>query len=260
MRIALVLLMILGAEEPRAEAHGRTKVLDTLRYAYTAGMVYRIRLSPGSPFVIDLPTGEEARNLWADGRYWSAESTEGSSRVVIRALGSTDIVGKRGLIHIETKPSDLRISLKVEAVDEGDDVPAAMQLYFEGSSAQDPIRHQVRKEVDAQLVLARKQAEEKARADFEAWTRQTLATFRADYDWGGDFRVSRVVSNRLVTYVTVPDASDKAVMQYVNKAGKTEIVNFELSNGTYAVQKVLQPGEKLRLILGKEQAWVALRK
>ena len=48
--------------------------------------------------------------------------------------------------------------------------------------------------------------------------------------------------------------------QFVDKAGKTEVVNYELENGTYVIQnKVLRPGEKLRLVLGKQQAWIALK-
>jgi len=260
MRIAMVLALLLVAEEPEALARQRPRVPDMLRYPFTPGAVYRVRLVPGSPFIVDLPAGESARNLWFDHRYWMAETTEGSSRVVLRAIGSSDVIGRRGLVHIETEPSDLRISLKVEATDESEEVPAALQIYVEGSAAQDPLRRQVKKAVDGELVLARRQLEERARADFEAWKRATLTTFRADYEWGGDFRITRVVDNRLQTYITLPDGSDRAVIYYVDKAGKKEVVNYELSNGTYVVQnKVLRPGEKFRLILGKEQAWVALK-
>jgi hypothetical protein len=58
----------------------------------------------------------------------------------------------------------------------------------------------------------------------------------------------------------LPEASDRAVIQFVDKTGKTELVNYELENGTYVIQnKVLRPGEKFRLVLGKQQAWVALK-
>jgi hypothetical protein len=260
MKIAIAVALVLAAGVPEVQARQHPRMPDTLRYPLTPGAVYRLRLVPGSPFIVDLPAGESARNLWFDHRYWMAETTEGSNRVVLRAIGSSDVVGKRGLVHIETEPSDLRISLKVEATDESEDVPAALQIYLEGSAAQDSVRRQVRKTVDAELVLARKQAEDRARAEFEAWKRATLTTFRADYDWGGDFRITRVVDNRLQTYITLPDGSDRAVIYHVDRSGKKEVVNYELSNGTYTIQnKVLQPGEKFRLILGKEQAWVALK-
>jgi hypothetical protein len=260
MRTLVALLMMLGTESGTALARERPKVPDTLRFPFTAGAVYRVKLVPGSPFIVDLPAGESAKNVWFDHRYWMAETTEGSNRVVVRAIGSTDIVGKRGLIHIETEPSDLRISLKVEATDEGEDVPAAMQIYIEGATAQDPVKRQVRKAVDAEMAMVRRQADEKARADFEAWKRETLATFRADYEWGGDFRITRVVSNKLQTFITMPDGSDKAVIYYIDRTGQREVVNFELNNGTYVIQnKVLRPGEKFRLLLGKEQAWVGLK-
>jgi type IV secretory pathway VirB9-like protein len=259
MRIPRLLVGIVVALTPSLAA-ARSRAPDTLRYPYTPGAVYRLRLVPGSPFVVDLPTGETAKNVWCDQRYWMAETAEGSGRVVIRPIGSSDVVGKRGLIHIETTPSDLRISLKVEAVPETEDVSAALQVYVEGSVATDSVRQQVRKGVDAELMYARKHAEERARAEFDAWKIATLANFRDNYQWGGDFRITRVVDNKVQTYITVPDGSDKAVIHYFDKSGKREIVNYDMSNGTYVVQnKVLRPGEKFRLVLGKEQAWVALK-
>jgi hypothetical protein len=180
--------------------------------------------------------------------------------VVVRALGSPEVVGKRGSIHIETQPSDLRVSLKVEAVPEDAEALVALEIYRESNPKADAASEEVKKRVDAELVYARKQAEERARNEFEAWRKQALANLRADYEWGGDFRITRVVDDRVQTFVTVPDASDRAVIQFVDKAGKREIVNYELANGVYTIQnKVLRPGEKLRLILGKEQAWIALK-
>ena len=232
---------------------------DVLRLPYTAGAVYRLRLAAGAPCVVELPAGETARNIWFDARWWGAESTPGSSRVVLRALGSAEVVGKRGSIHIETEPSDLRISLKVEAVAEDADTPAALEIYREVGKG-DAASQEVKKRVDAELVYARKHAEMEARAEFEAWRKQALANMRADYEWAGDFRITRVVDDRVQTFITVPDASDRAVIQFVDRAGKKEIVNYELGNGVYTVQnKVLRPGEKLRLILGKEQAWISPR-
>jgi hypothetical protein len=231
-----------------------------LRYPYTEGAVYRVDLVPGSPFVVELPRGESAKNVWRDTQYWAAETTEGSSRVVIRPIASTDIVGRRGFIHIETAPSQLRISLRVRAVSESREVPAAIQIYLAGSSAAEATARQIRQAVDSELLLARRQAAEDARARFDQWKRHTLSSFRDDYDWGGDFRITRVVDNRLQTYISVPDGSDKAVIQYVDRAGKVELVNYEFSNGVYVLEnKVLRRGEKFRLILGKEQAWVALK-
>jgi hypothetical protein len=102
--------------------------------------------------------------------------------------------------------------------------------------------------------------QEKARAEFESWRKKLLQNVRADYEWGGDFRISRVVDDRVQTFVSLPEASDRAVIQFVDKTGKTELVNYELENGTYVIQnKVLRPGEKFRLVLGKQQAWVALK-
>jgi hypothetical protein len=255
----LFILLWTGVTHARP-ARERTVPRDTLRYPYTEGALYRVKLVPGSPFVVELPPGESARNIWRDTQYWMAETTDGSSRVVVRAIASSDVVGRRGLIHIETVPSQLRISLRVQAVEDSEDVPAALQVYLERGNAQDVIRRQVRQSVDAELLLVRKHAAEEERARFEEWKRKTLSSLRDDYDWGGDFRIAKVVDNRLQTYITVPDGSDKAVIQYVDRAGKTEIVNYEFLNGVYVLEnKVLRRGEKFRLILGKEKAWIALK-
>ena len=230
----------------RPDRQGQGGAKDILRYPYTEGAVYRVKLVPGSPFVVELPAGESAKNIWRDTQYWMAETTEGSSRVVIRPIASTDIVGRRGFIHIETSPSQLRISLRVQAVEESREVPAALQIYFAGSSAIRSTARQVRQAVDAELVLARKHAAEEERAQVRAWKRHTLSSLRDDYDWGGDFRITRVVDNRLQTYISVPDGSDKAVIQYVDRAGKVELVNYEFSNGVYVLEnKVLQKGREV---------------
>ena len=69
-----------------------------------------------------------------------------------------------------------------------------------------------------------------------------------------------MVDDRVQTFVTVQDASDRAITQFVDKAGKSEVVNYELENGMYVIQnKVLRPGERFRLVLGKQQAWIALK-
>jgi len=120
----------------------------------------------------------------------------------------------------------------------------------------------MRKTLDHDLVYAQKQAEEHARAEFDAWRKGALANLRGDeaYDRGGDFRITRVVDDRVQTFVSIPNATDRAVIQFVDKTGHAELVNYEVENGTYVIQnKVLRPGEKFRLILGKEQGWVALK-
>jgi len=235
-------------------------VRDTGRVPYLAGKVYQIKLMPGAPFALELPAGESARNIWVDNRWWKAESTPGSSRVFLRALGSDDVVGRRGFIHVETDPSDYRISLRVEGVPETAEVSAGLEIYVEGSPLNDPVRLQARRIADKELLYIQRREQERARADVEAWRKNLLQHMRADYEWGGDFRIGRVVDDRVQTFVTVPDASDRAVIQFVDKAGKVEVVNYELENGTYTIQnKVLRPGEKFRLVLGKRQAWIVLK-
>jgi len=233
---------------------------DTMRVPYTAGRVYEIRLIPGSPFAVELPAGETAKNIWFDQRWWAAESTPGSSRIFLRALGTEDVVGRKGFIHIETEPSDYRISLHVVGVADTTDVGGGLEIYVEGSALNDPTRREARRLADKELLYMQHHEQEKARAEFESWRKKLLQNVRADYEWGGDFRISRVVDDRVQTFVSLPEASDRAVIQFVDKTGKTELVNYELENGTYVIQnKVLRPGEKFRLVLGKQQAWVALK-
>jgi hypothetical protein len=235
---------------------------DTARLPYSAGKIYQVRLIPGAPFALELPAGESAKNLWYDNHWWSAETTPGASRVFIRALASDDVVGRTGFIHVETEPSNLRISLRVTAVRETASVPAALEIYVDASALNDPAQRQLRKSFDRDLVYAQKQAEERAKTEFEAWRKNAVANMRGDeaYDRGGDFRITHVVDDKVQTFVSIPNPTDRAVIQFVDKTGHTELVNYELENGTYTIQnKVLRPGEKFRLVLGKEQGWVALK-
>jgi hypothetical protein len=233
---------------------------DTMRVPYTAGRVYEIRLIPGAPFAVELPAGETAKNIWFDQRWWAAESTPGSSRIFLRALGTTDVVGRKGFIHVETEPSDYRISLHVVGVPDTTDVGGGLQIYVEGSALNDPVRREARRLADKELLYMQHHEQEKARAEFESWRKKLLQNVRADYEWGGDFRISRVVDDRVQTFVSLPEASDRAVIQFIAKGGAAEVVNYELENGTYVIQnKVLRPGERFRLVLGKQQAWIALK-
>ena len=238
----------------------RVVAKETIRIPYSQGKVYDIKLIPGAPFALELPAGETAKNIWVDNRWWAAESTPGSSRVFLRALGTQDVVGKRGFIHVETEPSDFRISLRVEGVPDTADVSPGLEIYAEGSTLNDPVKLQARKLADKELLYVQKREQDRARAEYEGWRKNMLQNVRADYEWGGDFRISRVVDDQVQTFVSLPDASDKAIIQYVDKAGKTEIINYELENGTYVLQnKVLHRGEKFRLVLGKQQAWISLK-
>jgi hypothetical protein len=233
---------------------------EMVRLPFTAGKVYEVKLMPGAPFALELPAGETARNIWFDNRWWAAESTPGSSRVFLRALGTLDVVGRKGFIHVETDPSDYRICLRVEGVSDSLDVGGGLEIYSEGSALNDPVRRQARRMADKELLYVQHREQDKARAEYESWRKNMLQNVRADYEWGGDFRIGRVVDDRVQTFVTPPEASDRAVIQFVDKAGHVEIVNYELENGTYVIQnKVLRQGEKFRLVLGKQQAWIALK-
>ena len=134
-----------GRAAARVRDHGKGDVaaatvpsIDTVRLPYNRGKVYQVRLLPGAPFALELPAGESVKNLWFDNRWWAAETTPGASRVFLRAIGASDVVGRTGFVHIETDPSDLRLSIRVEAVQDGAEVPAALEIYVEGSALNDP--------------------------------------------------------------------------------------------------------------------------
>jgi hypothetical protein len=255
--VCLVLTFLAGQAAKASAEPRRPRVL---REPYSDDRVYPVKLLPGVPFRLDLPRGERARNIWRDSRYWMAQTTEGGSRVLIRAIDSSDLVpGKKSFIHIETRPSNLVIALEVEAV-ENEEVPAALQVYLEGASRMDSMEQQVQEAVDSEMVLARKRISDEERAKHEAWKKQTLNNFRDDYDWGGDFIIKNVKDNRLQTFITMEGASDKPVIELVDRSGKSEIVNYELKNGMYVVEgKVLERGQKFRLLLGNERAWIKLK-
>jgi hypothetical protein len=232
---------------------------DTQKLPYLPSKIYNLRLIPGAPAVVELPQGELAHNIWYDKSFFKAESTPDTNRVVIQAINTPEAVGRTSFIHIETEPSNLRISLKVEGVPDRQEVPGVLQIYLDGADEGGLVNAQVQQRVQKETVYARKFAQDKAAADFQAWRQQLLQNMNDHYVWGGDMVIQRVVDDRVQTFVSMPKASDLAVIELQDKAGKPDKVNYELENGCYVINKVLRPGEKWHLILGKEQAWIKVK-
>ncbi|BDU76844.1 TrbG/VirB9 family P-type conjugative transfer protein [Mesoterricola sediminis] len=232
---------------------------DTQKVPYLPSRVYSLRLIPGAPAMVELPQGETVRNIWYDKSFFKAESTPETNRVVVQATNTPEAIGKISYIHIETEPSNLQVSLKVEGVPERHESPSVLQIYMDGSDEGSLVNAQVQQRVKRETLYARKFAEDKAAADFQAWRRDLLQNLNDNYAWGGDMQIDRVVDDKVQTYVYMPGASDKAVIELLDRAGKPDKVNYELENGSYVVAKVLRPGEKLHLILGKEQACIRLK-
>jgi len=232
---------------------------DTQKLPYLSSRIYGLRLIPGAPAVVELPQGESAHNIWFDKSFFKAESTPDTNRVVVQALNTPEAVGRTSYIHIETEPSNLRISLKVEGVPDRQEVPGVLQIYLDGADEGSLVNAQVQRKVAKEAAYARKFAQEKATADFQAWRQQLLQNVNDRYGWSGDMAIEKVVDDRVQTFVSMPKASDLAVIELLDKAGKPEKVNYELENGCYVINKVLRPGEKWHLILGKEQAWIRVK-
>lgn len=229
----------------------------TIKVPYQPQRVYTLRLIPGAPAMVELPAGEQAKNIWFDKAFFIAESTPDTNRVVVKALNTPEAVGKSSYVHIETEPSNLRISLKVMGVADSQDVPGVLTIYLDGADEGTLVNAQVAKRLRQEVPYAQKFASEQAETRFEAWRANLMKNFNDKYSWGGDFPIDRVTDDKVQTWVYMPNASDKAVIELIDKAGHPEKVNYELENGAYVVQnKVLRNGEKWHLILGKEQAWI----
>ena len=232
---------------------------DCVKLPYLPSKVYGLRLIPGAPAIVELPMGEIAHNIWYDKSFFKAESTPDTNRVVVQATNTPEAVGKISYIHIETEPSNFRVSLKVEGVPDRQEVASVLQIYLDGADEGALVNAQVQQRVRKEAVYARKFAEEKASADFQAWRQQLIQNMNDRYSWGGDMRIDRVVDDKVQTFVSMPGATDKAVIELLDKAGKPDKVNYELENGCYVINKVLRPGEKWHLIFSKEQAWIKVK-
>jgi len=232
---------------------------DTLKLPYQSSRIYPLRLIPGAPAVVELPLGESAHNIWFDRSYFKAESTPDTNRVVVQALNTPEAVGRTSYVHIETEPGNLRVSLKVEGVADRHEVPGVLQIYLDGADEGSLVNAQVERRVRKEALYAQRMAEEKAGADFQAWRKRLLETMNDRYAWKGDMEIQRVVDDRVQTFVSMPKASDMAVIELVDKGGRPEKVNYELENGCYVIAKVLRPGEKWHLVLGQEQAWIKVK-
>jgi hypothetical protein len=232
---------------------------DTLKLPFLSSKVYSLKLIPGAPAIVELPQGEIAHNIWYDKSFFKAESTPDTNRVVVQATNTPEAVGKVSYIHIETEPSNLRISLKVEGVADRVAAPGVLQIFMDGTDEGSLVNAQVQKRVRREAAYAQKFAADKAAADFQAWRKQLIENMNDAYKWGGDLKIDRVVDDKVQTYVYMPGVSDKAVIELMDKAGKPDKVNYELENGCYLISKVLRPGEKWRLVFGKEQAWIKLK-
>ena len=233
---------------------------DIIRKTYSAYTMYPVRLVPGVPFCLELPKGDSVVNSWCDPQWFKAESTPGSNRAILRALAADGVEGHTTYFHIETA-AGLRITLAAEVVRaKATDVPGVMEIIVDEGSAgasasQALIDHRVRVETSA----AEFRAEERAKGDFEKWRSEAIMNLRDTYRFGGDFHIQKVVDDKVQTMIYVPEGSDRATMEVIDRSDKQEKVNYEFVNGVYTVNKVLRPGEKFRLILGKEQAVIALK-
>ena len=102
------------------------------------------------------------------------------------------------------RPAD---SLRVEAVQDTITVPAAMEIYVEGSALNDPAQRRIRKPWTA-TWLRTKTGGGACAGGVRIVRKGALTNLRGDGadDRGGDFRITRVVDDRVQTFVSIPNA------------------------------------------------------
>jgi hypothetical protein len=250
----LILALAASAFAPAAKAQ------DVIRKSYSQYATYPVRLVPGVPFCVEIPKGDTIVNCWTDVINFKAESTPGSNRAIIKALPVDGVVGKTTYFHIETA-AGLIITISAEAVNaSATTLPGRMEIMLPDdgpgvTASQAIIDSRVQRETRAALSYASQQNKE----DFERWRREAVMNLRDSYRFGGDFAVEKVVDDKVQTMIYVPEGSDRATIEVIDRSGKQEKVNYEFVNGVYTVNKVLRHGEKFRLILGKEQAVISLK-
>ena len=244
--------LALSSEDNRAPVPS----VGILKSPYKAERVYKIRLIPGAPVMVELPMGESPENIWYDPQWWKAESTPGSNRLVLKALAADGVRGRKSNIHVETVPSNLRISLQVEAVGEDQDPPSVVSLYLDGSDLEAKARVQAYAKVMHDATLFKKSMTEDMRASFEAWKAKAVTTMKDAYKFDkGKLGLERVVSDGNQTFISIK-TTEQPAMKLKNRDGVEETLNYEVKEGTFIVNHVLLDGEQFLLVVGKETATI----
>jgi hypothetical protein len=260
----------LGSSEALA-ASKQKAAPRVLRLPYDKTQTYHVKLMPGAPFRVDLPAGEEVQSVICDLQWWSGEGVPGRPILIIRTSdtrgGELPPQALFSIMHVETKPSRLMLSFTLERVDveelsEMPAIPVAMELYLAGSALVEKANQShVNDAVAKEMPYLEREIEEKNRAKYAEMYRRAVSNLRDDYDIAGDFTalIGKVVDDRVRTTINMKKASEKVVLLFEDKDGKRQPVNYEIENGMFIVQKVLRPGQKFRLVLGKEESWIALK-
>lgn len=231
---------------------------DIMRLPYQSHKVYRLRLYPGSPTIIELPYGESVDNIWIDSHWWGAESTPDSNRVVVRALAAEGVLGRKTLFHLETKPNGLRISFALEAVSDFERQPGVCQLYLDGEDGSMLVKRTVDSRVAQRVSELRASSDHQAKLDFDTWRVDAVSKFRNNYASSGSLEVTKVVDDGIQTFIYSPER-ELSNLSFKNQDGKEEVLNYELHNGAYIVNRVLQKEEAFVLNLGKKKTKIHIQ-
>lgn len=228
----------------------------TQKSPYQAERVYKVRCVPGSPVMVELPMGEEAGQIWNDKQWWKVESTPGSNRILITALAADGVRGRKSNVHVETYPSNLRVSFQVEAVGEDQEPPSVVTLYLDGNDLEAKARVQAYSKALHDAGLFKKTISEDMRANFEAWKAKAVTTMKDSYKFEkGKLGLERVVSDGNQTFISIK-TTEQPALKLKNRDGVEETLNYEVKEGTFIVNHVLLDGEQFILVVGKETATI----
>ncbi len=257
MRKILFLLAVLGCLGLRGQ--------EVQRKVYSPYTVYEVKLVPGVPLALEIPKGDSITDILCDVQWFKGEAIPDTNLASLKALSISGVVGRMTFFHILTN-AGLRITVQAEAVHEPTTTNARMtgvlMIELDGSddgrTAGKAIRD-LRKARETPPPVEKAQKAGQEGEDLTKWKQETIRSLRESYRWGGDFAVERVVDDKLQTMIFMPQGSDRATIEIVDRSGHPEKVNYEFQNGVYTIQKVLRPGERFRLVLGMEQEVIGLK-
>jgi len=234
-------------------------VADIVREPYQSHRIYKLKLVAGAPVVIELPQGEVVKNIWIDTRWFTAESIEGSKRVIVRAIDAQDVEAQQTTLNIESV-RDYRYTFHLECVPLFDEIPVSVfSFYFTG----DDQEVQRKREIAAAVAMAseahKAQTESIMKAEFERWKTETLARVSNDYQVNGTIWISKVVDDGVQSWIFVNALNEVASIHCINRDKEVEVVNFEYLNNSYVINRVLVSGEQFVLTVGKDKTVIRRR-
>lgn len=226
------------------------------RVPFQSGRVYRLVLVPGAPFVVELPMGEGVRLASCDRQWFKAESDESSNRLMVSAIAAEGVEAQHSFLQVEST-SGVLYSFALEIGSSATTPAAGLSIYMDGSDKETSYRKAAMAQVGAQTVALQGDLERRMRGEFNRWKAETLASYSSAYRVDQDgIKLEKVLSNSVQTYLYTRGLSEVPTVLLINRDKKEEVLDFEHDNGVFVVNRVLRPGERFVLAVGKSKATV----